>query len=375
MTMFKRKSAMWVLAFAAVGGAAAAGAVAARGVVADTGILNETRVQDAVGEVGGGPDLSAVTITTYSDGTVSFLVTFANRDLLHPNETVQVDVDLNDDGNQDLNLSLWPTGEPSYLARWNGSDWSTVRQLPEVVQGNGSASVRLGLGELRDAAGVPIGSSIGVFVVTATYSGTNQPTEVDALPDDHSWIQHQIQPPAPPATTTTAATTTTTTTPPPASKIQLGKTVYLKRRTRTHNCTLGPLPDRRCSPGAYYSKLTRKVICSASFRTSAIRNVSDATRSKVEREYGLAAKHYGSRLEIDLIVSLELGGSTSIANLYPEEAKFANSSPGYRVKDKLENKLHDMVCAGEISLSSARRQIAADWEKLYEKVYGAAPSG
>jgi len=29
------------------------------------------------------------------------------------------------------------------------------------------------------------------------------------------------------------------------------------------------------------------------------------------------------------------------------------------VKDKLENKLHDMVCDGEIGLHSAQRQIAS----------------
>jgi hypothetical protein len=34
-----------------------------------------------------------------------------------------------------------------------------------------------------------------------------------------------------------------------------------------------------------------------------------------------------------------------------------------------------MVCAGQISLRSAERQIAADWEKLYRKVYGHAPRG
>lgn len=79
-------------------------------------------------------------------------------------------------------------------------------------------------------------------------------------------------------------------------------------------------------------------------------------------------------LEIDHIVSLELGGSNSIANLYPEEAKFADHSPGYHVKDKLENKLHKMVCAGQMTLRAARQQIASNWETLYAKVFGAAPT-
>ncbi len=35
-----------------------------------------------------------------------------------------------------------------------------------------------------------------------------------------------------------------------------------------------------------------------------------------------------------------MGGSNDIANLYPEKRDVA---PGYKVKDKLENRLHDIV--------------------------------
>jgi hypothetical protein len=31
------------------------------------------------------------------------------------------------------------------------------------------------------------------------------------------------------------------------------------------------------------------------------------------------------------------------------------------------------VCAGQITLRAAQRQIAADWQALYTKVFGAAP--
>jgi hypothetical protein len=137
-------------------------------------------------------------------------------------------------------------------------------------------------------------------------------------------------------------------------------------------CKLGALPDRRCSPGAYYSSLTKTVICASSFHTSAIRNVSLSEKFQVEREYGLAAAHYGRTLEVDHIVSLELGGSNNIANLYPEKA---SARPGYHVKDALENRLHSMVCSGQIALRSAQQQIAANWERLYLRVYGIAPVG
>jgi len=157
---------------------------------------------------------------------------------------------------------------------------------------------------------------------------------------------------------------------PATGTLDVGKTVLLARRTKTAGCKLGANPDRRCSPGAYYSKLTKAVICSSSFRTGPIRNVPDSEKHQVEIEYGLAPKGYGSTLEIDHIVSLELGGSNDIANLYPEKA---NADPGFHVKDKLENRLHDIVCSGAMTLRSVQRQIAANWQTLYKKVFGVAP--
>jgi len=172
------------------------------------------------------------------------------------------------------------------------------------------------------------------------------------------------------APSTQNSTTTTNTTP-----INLGTTVLLKARTKTSGCTLGALPDRRCSPGAYYSGLTKAVICSSSFRTGPIRNVPDSEKHQVEAEYGLAPASYGSTLEIDHIVSLELGGSNDTANLFPEKATPAGHQPGLHVKDKLENAAHKAVCAGTISLRTVQQQIASNWELLYKKLYDAAPTG
>jgi hypothetical protein len=150
----------------------------------------------------------------------------------------------------------------------------------------------------------------------------------------------------------------------------LGKSVALRRRTRSQGCNQGPLPDRRCSPGAYYTGLTTGVICSSSFSTSLVRNVSTATKRRVEVEYGLAPRSYGVALEIDHIVPLELGGSNAIANLYPEKL---DARPGYRTKDKLENKLHQLVCAGKMRQPAAQQQIAANWRLLYHRVFGRVP--
>jgi len=154
--------------------------------------------------------------------------------------------------------------------------------------------------------------------------------------------------------------------------VEVGRTVLLKDRTQTSNCTLGANPDRQCSPGAYYSALTKSRICAPEFRTDPIRDVSTSKKHAVEIEYGMEAKPYGKTLEIDHIVSLELGGSNDIANLFPEQRDI---NPGYKVKDKLENKLHDLICDGERTLSSVRKGIASSWQTLYKSVYGVAPSG
>jgi hypothetical protein len=150
----------------------------------------------------------------------------------------------------------------------------------------------------------------------------------------------------------------------------IGRTVLLAARVLDGGCTAGARPDRRCSPGAVSSKLTKSRICSASFHTGAIRNVPQSVKFAVERAYGMKARRYGRSLEIDHIVSLELGGSNDIANLFPEPGRGAAN---YHDKDRLENRLHDLVCGGKMSLRVAQRRIASDWVQLYRGVFGSAP--
>lgn len=100
-----------------------------------------------------------------------------------------------------------------------------------------------------------------------------------------------------------------------------------------------------------------------------------SVKHQVEVEYGLTPKSYGSTLEIDHIVSLELGGSNDIANLFPEKATLPGNAPGFHVKDKLESAVHKWVYDGKISLRTAQRKIATDWVALYKQVFGVAPTG
>jgi hypothetical protein len=152
--------------------------------------------------------------------------------------------------------------------------------------------------------------------------------------------------------------------------VSIGATVLLARRTASGGCVRSARPDRRCSPGAYYTGLTTAVICASTFHTSSVRNVPRSEKYDVERAYGMQARLYGNTIEIDHIVSLELGGSNDIANLFPEPG---SGVADYRVKDRLENRLHDLVCAGLLTLHAAQTQIAADWTALYARVFGVAP--
>jgi hypothetical protein len=91
--------------------------------------------------------------------------------------------------------------------------------------------------------------------------------------------------------------------------------------------------------------------------------VGDAPREAREHEGGDTGSPH--QYEYDHLISLELGGAPSDArNLWPEPGTSPNP------KDRLENRLHRMVCDGAISLSAAQCQIATDWVRSYRRVFG-----
>jgi hypothetical protein len=97
-----------------------------------------------------------------------------------------------------------------------------------------------------------------------------------------------------------------------------------------------------------------------------VRNVSEATKNQVYAEYGIAS-HASGQYEVDHLISLELGGSNSIKNLWPEPYV---GDLNAHVKDKLENKLHALVCDGQLDLATAQQEIATDWIAAYIKYIG-----
>ena len=98
-------------------------------------------------------------------------------------------------------------------------------------------------------------------------------------------------------------------------------------------------------------------ICTPGYSRS-VRNVSLSLKQSVYAEYGIES-HVSGSYEVDHLVSLELGGNNSTANLWPE------ISPGYHEKDGIELRLHDAVCSRSVSLRAAQDEIARDWRHTF----------
>lgn len=124
------------------------------------------------------------------------------------------------------------------------------------------------------------------------------------------------------------------------------------------------VPDRSLTPGA-----TRNValsdVCSM-VHEDVVRDVPTSLRQEVLREYGIANAR-ADDYEIDFLIAPGLGGAEDIHNLWPEPS----TSPAWNahVKDALEENLHEMVCAGQVDLQTAQRDIATDWIAAYKKYF------
>lgn len=135
-------------------------------------------------------------------------------------------------------------------------------------------------------------------------------------------------------------------------------------QTKTSGCQVrGALQDTACTPGDIFPNATTSQICTSGYSRT-VRNVPTSEKNQVYAEYGITS-HYSGEFEIDHLVSLEIGGSNDISNLWPEAA---SPTPGFHEKDKLENYLHDQVCSGAMSLKEAQTEIATNWLAVYQRM-------
>jgi hypothetical protein len=127
------------------------------------------------------------------------------------------------------------------------------------------------------------------------------------------------------------------------------------------------VPNRRLTPGAALT--TRAATVCVSGYASRVRDVPDSEKEQAYARYGII--HLPYQHEVDHLVSLELGGSNAITNLWPEP--YAGRW-GARTKDTLENSLHDLVCSGVLTLRHAQHVEATNWVGAYRRYVGAPPT-
>jgi hypothetical protein len=122
------------------------------------------------------------------------------------------------------------------------------------------------------------------------------------------------------------------------------------------------LPNPHLTPGATLA-VTKEDVCTPGY-SKKVRNVPLAVKQQVYAEYGIKS-HKAGEYEVDHLISLELGGSNSLLNLWPEP--YGTKPWNAHVKDTLENELHAEVCAGQITLEQAQAEIRTDWISAWQK--------
>jgi hypothetical protein len=110
--------------------------------------------------------------------------------------------------------------------------------------------------------------------------------------------------------------------------------------------------------------------------TSSIRPPESITEP--EKQGSAAAYGYTGSFatgEYDHLVPLELGGDPNDpANLWVEPNDNSSATSTYNSKDVLENRLHDLVCAGQLALATAQEAIASNWAAAYQTYVGGQAS-
>ncbi len=125
----------------------------------------------------------------------------------------------------------------------------------------------------------------------------------------------------------------------------------------------GYLPDPSCTPGAIDPAVTQDnidaTVCKSGYSSTVRPPASETDKFKAIslRAYGELAE---STTELDHLVSLELGGTNSASNLWPE-MNHAGATGTTNPKDAVENTLHKAVCDHRVKLADAQNAIARNW--------------
>lgn len=132
------------------------------------------------------------------------------------------------------------------------------------------------------------------------------------------------------------------------------------------------LPDPACTPGAVNPTVTAEVLRNPAFRTACVRDQLTTAQQKevVYAWYGIAkpADNRGPNqiCEIDHLISIGLGGSDALENLWPQcgPTGVPVGQRYFKIKDAhAELSLMRQVKAGA-DLKDIQQRIAADWTQF-----------
>lgn len=132
------------------------------------------------------------------------------------------------------------------------------------------------------------------------------------------------------------------------------------------------MPIKTVTPGAVDESITQEniksTICVVGY-TKTVRPPVSYTGALKAKQLRSTYKRYNNTnnkdFEEDHLIPLSIGGSPkSVLNLWPQPYY---DTKGAYLKDKVELKLHSLVCNGKVSLVEAQRAIAVDWYAAYIK--------
>lgn len=122
-------------------------------------------------------------------------------------------------------------------------------------------------------------------------------------------------------------------------------------------------PASELTPGVARVK-TRDQVCGANEGKN--HAVPPTLRRRVFELYGMAGVDPRA-YEVDYLITPALGGADDIGNLWPQS--YSATIWNARVKDALEDRLHELVCRGDVDLPTAQREISTDWISAYKKYF------
>ncbi len=140
--------------------------------------------------------------------------------------------------------------------------------------------------------------------------------------------------------------------------------VFLLSQIRHTRNDVSAIPKASLTPGAT-TPIRVQDVCAGSVAANDPA-VPDPLKQEVLKEYGLIGASENA-YEIDYLVTPQLGGAANIRNLWPQPS--LNTVWNARVKDALEDRLHDLVCSGQVDLGTAQQEISQNWVAAYKKYF------